>query len=389
VLYQRHVFDKVGTFSTQLRACEDYDMYLRVAREFPVATHEELVAEYRMHGSNMSGDLALMLRSVTRVLNLQLPYIRHDVARMNAYREGLEGWREHYTPKMLDQIGILRQTAAGRRKLPRLILTYLQLAPSTLTRLGLEEGKVKLRSKLRKAIPDAIRRAVRPKEDPGEVPFGRVNFGDLRRLTPISRHYGFDRGLPIDRHYIERFLGAHSGAIKGRVLEVGGNDYTVRFGGKQVSQADVLHVQEGNPQATFVGDLATADHLPDNAFDCVVLTQTLHLIYDVPAALATLHRILKPGGVLLMTVPGTISQIEQGDWTNYWHWGFTERSIRKLCEAQFPAPEVNVEVHGNVLTSIAFLHGVAAGELTAPELDARDPLYPLLITIHARKASPR
>ena len=103
---------------------------------------------------------------------------------------------------------------------------------------------------------------------------GRVRFGSLRRLTPISRTFGFDRGLPIDRHYIERFLSAHAGDIRGDVLEIGDNAYTRRFGGERVTKSDVLHVSEGNPDATIVGDLTCADFIPSDSFDCVILTQT-------------------------------------------------------------------------------------------------------------------
>src|SRR5437867_552274 len=119
---------------------------------------------------------------------------------------------------------------------------------------------------------------------------GRVRFGDLRRCTPISRDFGFDRGLPVDRYFIERFLARHAQDIRGRVLEIGDNTYTRRFGGDRVVVSDVLHVSEGNPLATFVGDLTMADHIPSEAFDCIIVTQTLQLIYDVPAALATLCR---------------------------------------------------------------------------------------------------
>ncbi len=52
---------------------------------------------------------------------------------------------------------------------------------------------------------------------------------------------------------------------------------------------------EGNPQATIVGDLADAPHIPDDSFDCAIVTQTLQFVYDVRAAFATLHRILAPG----------------------------------------------------------------------------------------------
>jgi SAM-dependent methyltransferase len=228
-------------------------------------------------------------------------------------------------------------------------------------------------------------------------PVGQVRFGDLRRLTPISRAFGFDRGLPVDRHYVEAFLRRHAGAaqygagdIAGAVLEVGGDEYARRFGGwggdaPAIGSLDVLHADASNPIATIVGDLVTGEGLPSERFDCVICTQTLHVVYDVHAAVATLHRVLRPGGVALVTVAG-ISQACRPDrdlWGDYWR--FTTLSARRLFESVFPAEGVAVEAYGNVLASIAFLHGLAAEELRPEELDARDPDYEMLVAIRAVK----
>lgn len=216
-------------------------------------------------------------------------------------------------------------------------------------------------------------------------PVGWVRFGSLRRLKPISQSWGSDRGLPIDRYYIERFLAARAQDIKGHVLEIGDDRYTRKFGGDRVTQSNVLHVAERRPQITIIGDLTSADHIPSNSFDCIVLTQTLQVIYDVPAALKTVYRILKPGGVALVTVPG-ISKISRYDMDRWGHyWSFTTRSAQRLFEIAFPAANVHVKAHGNVLVAIAFLHGMAAEELRQKELDCVDPDYELLITVRAVK----
>jgi SAM-dependent methyltransferase len=215
-------------------------------------------------------------------------------------------------------------------------------------------------------------------------PKGRVKMGDLRRVLPISRQYGFDRGRPIDRYYIEKYLRSAAAIIRGRVLEIGESVYTKEFGGDRVSQSDVLHYHEGNPAATFVGDLMDAPDLPSNAFDCVIVTQTLQLIYDVHAALTTIYRILKPGGVVLATFPG-LSQISDDEWNYTWHWGFTKLSARRLFGSVFPPARVEVNTYGNVLSSIAFLHGLADDELTETELDVTDVEYQLLVTATAFK----
>jgi len=203
----------------------------------------------------------------------------------------------------------------------------------------------------------------------------------------VSREYGFDRGLPIDRHYIAQFLAAHAARVQGRTLEVGGNEYTRQFGGARVTRSDILNVNAGVPHTTFVADLTDGAGVPDAAFDCVILTQTLHLIFDVSAAIRTLHRVLKPGGTLLLTVPGTISQIENGEWRAVWYWGFTKLSLERLFAGAFPDAQVEIAEYGNVLTSIAFLEGLVAEEFTAHELGYRDELYPLLLGLRATKAS--
>lgn len=216
-------------------------------------------------------------------------------------------------------------------------------------------------------------------------PVGRIDFGNLRKVEPVSRVWGLDRGKPVDRYYIESFLQAHAHLIRGHVLEVGENTYTLQFGGKQVVKSDVLHVSPEYPNATVIADLTDAEHVASDQFDCMICTQTLHLIYDVQSAIGTLHRILKPGGVLLATLPG-ISQISRYDmdrWGDYWR--FTSASARRLFASSFGDDALELAVYGNVLAAIAFLHGLASEELNPQELDYRDPDYEVTLAILAKK----
>ncbi|MGE3151491.1 MAG: methyltransferase domain-containing protein [Nitrospiraceae bacterium] len=230
-----------------------------------------------------------------------------------------------------------------------------------------------------------VRALVHGRRQEASVPsVGSVRFGDLRRLTPISSAWGFDRGLPIDRHYIERFLTREAPSIAGCVLEIGDNSYTRRFGGASVTVSDVLHVTPGTPQATIIGDLTHADHIPTNRFDCIILTQTLQLIYDVHAAIRTLFRILKPGGVVLATVPG-ITPISDSQWSSQWCWNFTRLSAARLFQEQFPPSCVRVDTQGNLLSALAFLQGLAAQELSPEELAHTDERYDVTITVKAVK----
>jgi hypothetical protein len=221
------------------------------------------------------------------------------------------------------------------------------------------------------------------------VRYGTVNFGDLDRLAPISPIFGKDRDLlSIERYYIEAFLGEFSSHVQGRCLEMGDPYYIRKFGGDRVQQADVLHYVEGNPIATIVADLTDAPHIADDSFACIIITQTLQMIWDVPAAISTLHRILKPGGAVLMTTHG-ISRVARregvDDWGEYWH--FTSQSTRRLFEAAFGKGQVEVRTYGNVLAACGNLHGLGAGEIARAKIDYNDPNYEIIIGACAVKAA--
>jgi glycosyltransferase involved in cell wall biosynthesis/peptidoglycan/xylan/chitin deacetylase (PgdA/CDA1 family) len=216
---------------------------------------------------------------------------------------------------------------------------------------------------------------------------GPVDWGSLRRLEPISAEWGFDRGKPVDRHYIEGFLERHRGDIRGRVLEVKDPFYTSAFG-TAVESCDILDVAPENPLATLVGDLSVDATLPARSFDCFVLTQTIHIIYHIRRVIRNAHRTLKPGGVLLATLP-CASRIDYESGVDGDSWRFTTASARRLFEESFGEGSVDVQAFGNVLTCCAFLMGVAAEELTPEELAHQDPYFPLLIGVRAVRRDPR
>lgn len=207
----------------------------------------------------------------------------------------------------------------------------------------------------------------------------------LRRLVQIGNILGFDRGLCVDRYYIERFLSAHTQDVRGGVLEIGDDTYTQRFGGVCVTGSDVLHKTGDNPKATIVADLTCADHIAKDAFDCIILTQTLQYIYDLKAAILTLYRILKPGGVVLATIPGIshISRYDLEHWGEYWR--LTSLSAKRLFGEVFPPENVKVQAYGNLLTAVAFLCGLPADGFRQEELDYHHPDFQLLITVRAVK----
>ncbi|MBA8794246.1 glycosyltransferase involved in cell wall biosynthesis/SAM-dependent methyltransferase [Friedmanniella endophytica] len=236
---------------------------------------------------------------------------------------------------------------------------------------------------LRSATPEPVKAPVRRVRVGVERQILRATCS--RRLEPASRQFGYDRGQPIDRWYIERFLGEHAHLVSGDVLEVGDDAYTRAFGADRVRSSAVLNIDPTIPGTTVVADLADAPQLASASFDCLIVTQTLHLIWDLEAAARTLHRLLRPGGTLLLTVPG-ISQVATDRWAETWYWSLTPTAARRLFEPVFDDGEVEVRSWGNVLSSTAFLTGLAVHELSADALDPTDPQYPLVVGVRATRA---
>ncbi len=235
------------------------------------------------------------------------------------------------------------------------------------------------------ALPDPIHQWIKAQWQiyRHRPPVGMVNWGSMQRVQPISRGWN-NRGKPIDRYYMEKFLDKYSSDIRGHVLEIGEDTYTRRFGGEQVMKCDVLHVVEGNPIATIVGDLAQGDAIPSDAFDCFVLMQTLQYVYDLQSAMKTIYRLLKPGGTVLATLP-CLTPLIDPNWNDCWYWGFTSLAAQQLFEEVFPKENVTVETHGNVKSATAFLQGISTQELKKEDLDYCDSGYQVLITVKAVK----
>ena len=111
----------------------------------------------------------------------------------------------------------------------------------------------------------------------------------------------------------------------------------------------------------------------------------LHCIFDVEAAIRTLHRILKPGGVLLVT-DACIQKIDSVDLQNEEEfWRFTSLGLLRMFEKVFPKDQLEVKAHGNVLVAIAALHGLAVEDLNRRSLDIVDPDFEVLISLRAVK----
>ncbi|NML67128.1 glycosyltransferase [Hymenobacter sp. RP-2-7] len=378
-------------YDPSLLNCEDYDLYLNITRHHPIVQHSQQLAAYRIHAAAMSASAQPMLAGALKVLGRQREHLRGP-AELEAYYRGIHFWHTYYTG------GKEFKFLPGSLPLfsPALAL-FLKAAPYTALRYSLgyalprllKQPKAMLKKLLKKLLPTAGKRWLHYQGRLGDwtPAVGQVALGDFWRLAPLSNEFGYDRGGPIDRYYIENFLLKEAASIRGRVLEIGDNAYTLQYGGPAVSQSDVLHVDATNPQATLVGDLSAAPHIPDNTFDCLVLTQTLHLIYDFKSALQTCYRILKPGGTLLLTVPG-LTPIDRGEWKKTWYWTFTDTALERLLAETFPAGDVEISSFGNVRVATAYLYGLGLPEIDRASLAYYDPQFQVINAVKAVKHAP-
>ena len=160
----------------------------------------------------------------------------------------------------------------------------------------------------------------------------------LPKTRPISKYYGIERGGAIDRYYIEDFLKLNKQYIKGHCLEVLDNEYTLKYG-TGVTKSDILDIDRSNTKATTYGDIRNLSEIPNESYDCIILTQVLQFIDDYDSAISACHRVLKRDGYLLATVP-SVSRIDcvAGESDDYWR--FTKASAKYIFNKHFIDPKV-------------------------------------------------
>lgn len=206
----------------------------------------------------------------------------------------------------------------------------------------------------------------------------------LNKRQPVSDIYGFDRGHLVDRFYIENFLERNQKDIRGVCLELLNRNYTAEFGGDKVTKSDILDIDRGNDQATIHGDLRDLKNIKSGTYDCIILTQVLQFIDEFETGVRECRRILKPGGVILVSAP-TVSRADVASGVDNDFWRFTAAGAKHLFAKVFGARNIKVESHGNVLAGLAFWVGLVQEDLSEHDLTYNDPDFPVLITVRAVK----
>lgn len=202
-----------------------------------------------------------------------------------------------------------------------------------------------------------------------------------KSVKPLSNKFGFDRGEPIDRYYIEKFLQENKNLIKGTCLEIGDNRYTKKFGENRVFKSDVLDIDKKNKKANKIANLKNLKSIKSNTYDCLVITHVLGMIDDYNLAISEMKRVLKKGGALLVTVSSFSPSFD----IKYNFWRFTQTGAQYSFNKHFEKKNVQVFTFGNVLSGQCFWVGMAQEELKKQELDYNDPHFPCIIAVKAIK----
>jgi hypothetical protein len=209
---------------------------------------------------------------------------------------------------------------------------------------------------------------------------------DLKDNFFVSNDFGFSRGMPIDRYFIENFLKKNQNDFKGVALEFGEDFYLKKFN-KGIISFNVLtsNKDETKNKNMIKGDLSVINNLPKEKYDLIVCTNVLNFIYDINEAIKGLHKMLKKSGVCLVTIAGFSTHVSRYDmdrWGDYW------RLSKKTASKAFKKNNFIIdecESFGNVKLAIAQMNGLCVEDIKSDILKENDSDYQMIITLRVKK----
>jgi SAM-dependent methyltransferase len=196
-------------------------------------------------------------------------------------------------------------------------------------------------------------------------------------VLPYSRNFGFERGTPVGRHYVESFFRKHASSVRGRCLDFGDDRYRSFF--PLTSSYEVINLTPGDG-VDYVCDVHDVTSMPQAAFDSIICPQVFeHLAWPEKAA-ESIKRLLKPGGILLLTAP-FINPVHYVP-TDYRR--FTPECLAMILEdAGLVIDEISFG--GNSLVGTGSLLGMVVQDFSKRELDHKDPVYPYNVLVRAHR----
>lgn len=226
----------------------------------------------------------------------------------------------------------------------------------------LRDKKNKLLSQLRKA----------------RYPIGTLNWGDLRRGKPFCNEFGFERGTPIDRYYLDKFISSIRHLVKGKVVEIGGAlSNREQYGFENTSTYDAVDLLS-SPFVNICGDIHESNLLKPDYYDTILLFNVLEHCHTPQKVVDNIHNWLASSGYCLAIVPN--AQRIHNNPGDYWR--ILPDGMKTLFQN---FAKVQVTTYGSPTSLIASYMGIAAQELTHDELTEINPLYPVTTCLVAQK----
>jgi SAM-dependent methyltransferase len=209
-------------------------------------------------------------------------------------------------------------------------------------------------------------------------PVGEIDLGDLRRLAPFDPMFGFTRGTPIDRYYLERFIEHIRPEVRGAVLEIGGKRANREtYGFDAATEYRAMDIKR-SPDVDLVGDVHDRGLIPPGTLDAIVIFNVLEHCARPWVVAENLRGWLRVGGKVFAMVP-SVQRVHRQP-RDYW------RPYPDGMEALFADfARCQLFVYGNPLTALAAIMGIAVQELSTDELDRVNTGYPVATCVIAEK----
>lgn len=156
-MFRREVFESFTGFDPLIVGTEDYELYLRITKSFPIFGYEEIITEYRRHNASMTSNNARMLKSCLAVLREQRLKVQGDKELQEAYRAGIKNWRRYWGDRLVNQIWFRFKEERTWKGSIRDIMILMRYSPEAFPRqLGRKLRRVFLADRTSKATEHQV-----------------------------------------------------------------------------------------------------------------------------------------------------------------------------------------------------------------------------------------
>lgn len=387
VMFCREILDYVGYFDTSLRASEDYDLFLRIARSFSVNCHAELVAEYRFTIRSMSCNNELMLKATLSVLRSQWRYVKSNSQYKAKYKIGIRFWKKYYGTKLCSQVLHMIWSRERFEDILNGVVTMIQHIPLLFVKTMCEYSLKFVFRKIKLMLPKSISiHSQFTEQDVLHFPDISLDyFSELYKIMIASKDFAHDTSLPFHLYYFKKFLTQHENNFGKRVLYILDSSWLLNKGHGYIDINGAAPLLEKNKIVTIFADLNSTKNIPSDSIDSVILASTLKYSFDIVSMLRRIVSILKPGGIVFAAFPGNYKNAHHNQILLNRYLRFSIPAVQRLYEEVFSMHNVNIETYGNSTIADAIINGLTIGKFSEEELAVLDPLSQVTIVATAKK----